>query len=65
MLHWGILGTGRIAHIFAEGLAESQTGTLLAVGSRTQAAADAFGDVWRSRAVMEATKISWQTRRFR
>jgi len=47
MLHWGILGTGRIAHIFAEGLAESQTGTLLAVGSRTQAAADAFGDVWK------------------
>ena len=45
-LNWGIIGTGRIAHIFARGLAESQTGTLLAVGSRTQEAAHAFAETW-------------------
>src|SRR6478672_5909960 len=45
-LQWGILGTGRIARIFAEGLAASQTGALVAVGSRTQEAADAFGDAF-------------------
>ncbi len=43
-LAWGILGTGGIAHRFAGALATSTTGRLLAVASRTQAAADAFGD---------------------
>jgi predicted dehydrogenase len=43
-LAWGIAGTGRIAAIFALGLARSRTGRLVAVGSRTQAAADAFGE---------------------
>jgi predicted dehydrogenase len=46
-LTWGILGTGTIAHIFARGLAASQTGRLIAVGSRTQEAAEAFGEVWQ------------------
>lgn len=41
-LAWGILGTGQIAQTFARGLAASDTGYLLAVGSRTQAAADDF-----------------------
>lgn len=41
-LRWGILGTGRIAGIFAEGIAKSKTGTLVAVGSRAQESADAF-----------------------
>ena len=41
-INWGILGTGRIAGIFAEGLAQSTTGTLVAVASRTQESADAF-----------------------
>jgi len=45
-LAWGILGTGTIAGIFARGLTSSQTGELLAVGSRTQAAADEFGEKW-------------------
>lgn len=45
-LHWGIIGTGKIAHIFAGGIASSSTGTLLAVGSRTQDAADSFGATW-------------------
>jgi predicted dehydrogenase/aryl-alcohol dehydrogenase-like predicted oxidoreductase len=45
-LMWGILGTGTIAGTFARGLASSQTGELLAVGSRTQEAADTFGEKW-------------------
>lgn len=43
-LAWGIIGTGGIASVFARGLAESETGTLVAVGSRTQEAADTFGE---------------------
>jgi len=42
-LAWGIIGTGGIAKKFAEGLRESKTGELVAVGSRAQASADAFG----------------------
>src|SRR5690349_1070260 len=42
-LRWGILGTGGIARTFARGVAASETGSLLAVGSRTQEAADGFG----------------------
>ncbi|GLV56998.1 oxidoreductase [Dictyobacter sp. S3.2.2.5] len=45
-LTWGILGAGNIAGIFAKGVASSKTGKLLAVGSRTQEAADRFGDKW-------------------
>jgi predicted dehydrogenase/aryl-alcohol dehydrogenase-like predicted oxidoreductase len=45
-LTWGILGTGNIAGTFAKGLASSKTGELLAVGSRTQTAADTFGETW-------------------
>src|SRR6266699_4263215 len=45
-LSWGIFGTGRIAGIFANGVKQSQTGTLAAVGSRSQAAADTFGETW-------------------
>jgi len=41
-LSWGILGTGRIAGIFAGQLAQSKTGKLVAVGSRSQASADKF-----------------------
>jgi predicted dehydrogenase len=39
---WGILGTGTIARTFARALPRSRTGKLVAVGSRTQASADAF-----------------------
>ncbi|MEO6060541.1 MAG: aldo/keto reductase [Thermoflexales bacterium] len=42
-LKWGILGTGNIAHAFARGVKASATGKLVAVGSRTQANASAFG----------------------
>ncbi len=41
-LSWGILSTGRIAGVFARGLAGSRTGRLVAVGSRTLASAQAF-----------------------
>jgi predicted dehydrogenase len=41
-LGWGILATGRIAGIFAQGVARSQHSRLVAVGSRTQAGADRF-----------------------
>jgi predicted dehydrogenase/aryl-alcohol dehydrogenase-like predicted oxidoreductase len=46
-LGWGIAGTGRIASVFARGLARSRTGRLVAVGSRTRERADAFGDELR------------------
>ena len=41
-LSWGILGTGRIAGIFANQLSETKTGRLVAVASRSQAKTDAF-----------------------
>lgn len=41
-LSWGILSTGRIAGVFATGVARSKLGRVVAVGSRTAAAADAF-----------------------
>lgn len=44
MFRWGIISTGRIANDFARGVAQLPDATVAAVGSRTQAAADAFGD---------------------
>ena len=41
-LNWGILATGGIAKKFAEGLQESRTSRLVAVGSRTLAGAESF-----------------------
>jgi predicted dehydrogenase len=43
-IRWGILGTGVIAHKFATGLKSAPEAELVAVGSRTQATADKFGD---------------------
>ena len=45
-LAWGILGTGAIAGAFAQGLTTSTTGSLVAVGSRSQHAANTFGEQW-------------------
>lgn len=42
-LRWGILGTGNIASKFAIGLQSLPTAKLMAVGSRSQTSADAFG----------------------
>ena len=43
-IRWGILGTGRIAAKFAEGLAVLPDAELVAVGSRSQDTADAFAE---------------------
>jgi predicted dehydrogenase len=41
-LRWGILSTGRIAAVIAQGVAASQNGRVVAVGSRTGEAAEKF-----------------------
>lgn len=43
-IHWGILGAGAIARAFAVGNRTAKHARLLAVASRDQAKADAFGD---------------------
>lgn len=56
-LNWGILGTGRIAGIFAQGVALSQHSRVVAVGSRAQASAERFAKefaVSRAHATYEA-----------
>jgi predicted dehydrogenase len=42
-IHWGILGTGNIAQVFAKGIAGSTTGELIAVASRSRSNAERFG----------------------
>jgi len=41
---WGILGTGLIAQVFADDVQRLPDHKVVAVGSRSQARADAFGD---------------------
>ena len=43
-MRWGILGTGKIARIFADGVARSETGTLHAVARSDVARAHAFAE---------------------
>ncbi len=49
-LNWGILATGGIARQFAGGLKVSQTGTLVAVGSRTIESAEKFTETYGGKA---------------
>lgn len=41
---WGIIGPGRIAHNFADGLKEATSGELIAIGSRSAEKRVSFGD---------------------
>ena len=43
VVRWGILGTGKIAKAFAEGLRDTPDAVLAAVGSRSVESASAFG----------------------
>ncbi len=43
---WGIIGPGAIAHNFADGLKESQSGVLVAIASRDMERRSAFGDMY-------------------
>ncbi|MCO5219676.1 MAG: Gfo/Idh/MocA family oxidoreductase [Thermomicrobiales bacterium] len=45
-IRWGIVGTGNIAKIFARDMPLAANAELLAVGSRSQEKADAFGDMF-------------------
>ena len=44
VIRWGILGAGSIAHKFAQGLASAPDAKLVAIGSRSQDKAHAFGE---------------------
>ena len=45
-VRWGIVGTGKIAKVFAEGVARISEGEVVAVGSRTADSARAFADAF-------------------
>lgn len=45
-LRWGIISTGNIANTFARGIQHLPHATIQAVGSRSQASADAFGEIY-------------------
>ena len=44
IVKWGIIGPGKIAHRFAEGLKESVSGELVAIASKTSERRKSFGD---------------------
>ena len=46
VISWGIIGPGAIAHNFADGLAQSQSGKLVAIASRDAGRRATFGDAY-------------------
>ena len=48
-LKWGIIGSGVITHALVKGLAESETGELNAISSRTQESSDKWGEKYKLR----------------
>jgi len=44
VIRWGVIGTGRISSTFAADLARTDSGTVVAVGSRREGTADEFAD---------------------
>ncbi len=44
---WGLIGTGTISNLFAEGLTFLDQATVFAAGSRTQESADLFAEKWQ------------------
>lgn len=44
--NWGLIGTGTISNVFAEGLTSLDNARLYAVGSRNQATANSFAEKW-------------------
>ena len=46
VISWGIIGPGAIAHNFADGLAQSHSGKLVAIASRDTARRATFGDAY-------------------
>ncbi|MGV8985796.1 MAG: aldo/keto reductase [Cypionkella sp.] len=45
-IRWGIIGPGAIAHNYADGLAQSTSGKLVAIAGRDAARRNAFGDAY-------------------
>ena len=46
-IRWGIIGPGSIAHNYADGLAQTEAGTLVAISSRDAARRKDFGDQYK------------------
>jgi predicted dehydrogenase len=46
IVRWGIIGSGRIARAFAEGLSYTQNGKLCAIASRNLEKAGVFAKEW-------------------
>lgn len=64
-IRWGILATGGIAHQLAEAITNQPDADCLAVGSRSQQSADAFGDKWGIPAATPPTRRWPPTRTWR
>ena len=44
---WGIIGPGKIAHRFANGMKESMAGEVIAIASKTEERRKSFGDKFK------------------